>query len=136
VGIFGSSSSLASAGVLRQQLNKFYGSRRCVSKIALELIRRPSAAQSAEPSRDRALMRNAGVEKSEKSRDIRNRAVHDAHLLQRKPLAKSRSEKRPPLNVETARNSLSQWLTSATAVIWFEIKTMSAACHTADSRDG
>ena len=55
-----------SAGVLRQQLNKFYGSRRCVSKIALELMRRPTAAQSAEPSRDRALMRNAGVEKSEK----------------------------------------------------------------------
>jgi hypothetical protein len=46
----------ASAGVLRQQLNKFYRSRRCVSKIALELteelkIRRPVAAQLAEPSR-------------------------------------------------------------------------------------
>jgi hypothetical protein len=31
------------------------------------------------------------------------------HHSQRKPLAKSHSEKRPPLNVETARNSLSQW---------------------------
>jgi hypothetical protein len=31
------------------------------------------------------------------------------HHSQRKPLAKSRSEKRPTLNVETARNSLSQW---------------------------
>src|SRR5712672_554924 len=64
--------------VLRQQLNKFYRSRRCVSKIALELMRRPTAAQSAAPSRDRALMRKAGVAKSERSRDIRNRAVHDA----------------------------------------------------------
>jgi hypothetical protein len=36
--------------------------------------------------------------------------------FQRKPLAKSRSEKRPPLNVETARNSLSQWPARATAV--------------------
>ena len=64
--------------VLRQQINKFYRSRRCVSKIALELMRRSTAAQSAEPSRDRALMRNAGVEKSERFRDTRNRAVHDA----------------------------------------------------------
>jgi hypothetical protein len=60
--------------VLRQQLNKFYRSQRCVSKIALELMRRSTAAQSAEP----VLMRDAGVEKSERSRDIRNRAVHDA----------------------------------------------------------
>jgi hypothetical protein len=62
----------ASAGVLRQQLNKFYCSRRCVSKIALELteelkIRRPVAAQLAEFGRDRALTRNAGVEKSKSS---------------------------------------------------------------------
>ena len=34
---------------------------------------------------------------------------------QRKPLAKSRSEKRPTLSVESARNSLSQWPTRATA---------------------
>jgi putative ABC transport system substrate-binding protein len=38
------------------------------------------------------------------------------HHSQRKPLAKSHSEKRPPLNVETARNSLSQWPTPATTV--------------------
>ena len=38
----------------------------------------PLAQQSAEPSRDRALRRNAGVEKSKRSRDIRNRPVHDA----------------------------------------------------------
>jgi hypothetical protein len=41
-------------------------------------MRRSTAAQSAEPRRDRALMRNAGVEKSERFRDTRNRAVHDA----------------------------------------------------------
>jgi len=33
--------------------------------------------------------------------------VYRHHHSQRKPLAKARSEKRPPLNVETARNSLS-----------------------------
>jgi hypothetical protein len=38
------------------------------------------------------------------------------HHSQRKPLAKSLSEKRPTLNVEIARNSLSQWPTPATAV--------------------
>src|ERR1700682_281524 len=37
------------------------------------------------------------------------------HHSQRKPLAKSRSEKRPTLNVRSARNSLSQWPTRATA---------------------
>ena len=37
------------------------------------------------------------------------------HHSQRKPLAKSRSEKRPTLNVQSARNSLSQWPTRATA---------------------
>src|SRR5665648_200345 len=37
------------------------------------------------------------------------------HHSQRKPLAKSRSEKRPTLNVETARNSLSQWPTPQNA---------------------
>ena len=42
--------------------------------------------------------------------------VYRHHHSQRKPLAKARSEKPPPLNVETARNSLSQWLTPATAV--------------------
>jgi len=51
---------------------------------------------------------------SEKPLDIDALIVMDDH--QRKPLAKSRSEIRPPLNVETARNSLSQWLTSATTV--------------------
>src|SRR5713226_5306673 len=39
-----------------------------------------------------------------------NLDVLRAALSARKPLAKSRSEKRPLLNVETARNSLSQWL--------------------------
>src|ERR1035437_9187059 len=38
------------------------------------------------------------------------------HHSQRKPLAKSRSEKRPPLNVESARNLLSQWPIPATVV--------------------
>jgi len=37
------------------------------------------------------------------------------HHSQRKPLAKSRSEKRPTLNVQSARNSLSQWPTRAMA---------------------
>src|SRR5450759_1653335 len=37
------------------------------------------------------------------------------HHSQRKPLAKSRSEKRPTLTVETARNSLSQWPTPQNA---------------------
>src|ERR1700704_3044439 len=42
-------------------------------------------------------------------------ASHDGqhHHSQRKPLAKSRSEKRPTLNVQSARNSLSQWPTRA-----------------------
>jgi len=48
-------------------------------------MRRPTAAQSAEPSRDRALRRNAGVEKSKRSRDIRNRAVHDAIYYRETP---------------------------------------------------
>ena len=39
-----------------------------------------------------------------------NLDVLRAALSARKPLAKSRSEKRSLLNVETARNSLSQWL--------------------------
>jgi hypothetical protein len=34
--------------------------------------------------------------------------VYRHHHSQRKPLAKSRSEKRPPLNVESARSALSQ----------------------------
>ncbi len=42
--------------------------------------------------------------------------VYRDHHSQRKPLAKSLSEKRPTLNMETARNSLSQWPTPATAV--------------------
>jgi hypothetical protein len=42
--------------------------------------------------------------------------VYRHHHSQRKPLAKARSEKPPPLNVETARNSLSQWPARATAV--------------------
>ena len=37
------------------------------------------------------------------------------HHSQRKPLAKSRSEKRPTLDVQSARNSLSQWPTRVTA---------------------
>ena len=37
------------------------------------------------------------------------------HHSQRKPLAKSPSEKRPTLNVQCARNSLSQWPTRATS---------------------
>ena len=37
------------------------------------------------------------------------------HHSQRKPLAKSRSEKRPTLNVQNERNSLSQWPTRALA---------------------
>src|SRR5438477_8607328 len=38
------------------------------------------------------------------------------HHSQRKPLAKSRSEKRPTLNVQNAGNTLSQWATHATSV--------------------
>ncbi len=34
---------------------------------------------------------------------------------QRKPLAKSRSEKRPTINVQSVGNSLSQWPTRVTA---------------------
>jgi hypothetical protein len=37
------------------------------------------------------------------------------HHSQRKPLAKSRSEKRPTLNVQSPRNSLSRWPTRAIA---------------------
>jgi hypothetical protein len=37
------------------------------------------------------------------------------HHSQRKPLAKSRSEKRPTVNVQSPRNSLSQWPTRAIA---------------------
>jgi hypothetical protein len=48
-------------------------------------------------------------------RDLSMR-LYRHHHSHRKPLAKSRSEKRPPLNVETARNSLSQWPTPATTV--------------------
>jgi hypothetical protein len=44
-----------------------------------------------------------------------NHHVYQHHHSQRKPLAKSRSEKRPTLNVQFARNSLSQWPTCATA---------------------
>jgi hypothetical protein len=39
------------------------------------------------------------------------------HHSQRKPLAKSRFEKTPPVSAETAKNSLSQWPTPATAVV-------------------
>src|SRR6266850_331749 len=52
---------------------------------ALALMRLPTAAQSAELSRDRALRRNAGVEKPKRSRDIRNRAVHDAIYYRETP---------------------------------------------------
>src|SRR5438445_5470555 len=37
------------------------------------------------------------------------------HHPQRKPLTTSRSEKRPTLNVQSGRNSLSQWPTRTTA---------------------
>ena len=42
-------------------------------------------------------------------------AIIRHHHSPRKPLAKSRSEKRPTLNVQSARNSLSEWPTRAIA---------------------
>jgi hypothetical protein len=51
------------------------------ASVRLRSIERRSkcgAAQSAVPSRDRALRRNAGVENQKDPGDIRNRAVHDA----------------------------------------------------------
>ena len=57
----------------------------------------------------------AAIDSIRIERGITAAVVPGSHS-QRKPLAKSRSEKRAPLNMETARNSLSQWPTRAIAV--------------------
>jgi hypothetical protein len=77
--------------VLRQQLNKFYRSRRCVN---VDTTVSAWAVTISGMTRDEMLWAPSFAEKA---------------------TGKSRSEKRPTLNVQSPRNSLSQWPTRAIA---------------------